>query len=355
MITSTLNKQNFINWICDRLWTKFDSQEQFFHLQLDITNACNLICDHCYCPHHRNDGSLNYGEWCQVLDKYEALLNTLHMKAHVTLCGGEPPLAPFILPLIENIRKRFPDSLLSIQSNGTRITEELTQKCKEFNVSFQISIDGPDGERNDQIRGIGSFEKAMAGCGVLKDKSIPFIHQAVLSKRTAPWIDDFFALTRKTGARSMNFARLVIEGHAQEFQLNNKDAPLLGEELKTAYKRILDVSRRSGIATSTNGPLWCLIENGLGAPNNVGFNGLVIGYQGKIKVTSRTPMVLGNILEDSLEDVIFNHPIMKRLRKGAFDICSECSYFTQCRGDRNASFATYGHFFGWDPGCWLKR
>jgi MoaA/NifB/PqqE/SkfB family radical SAM enzyme len=355
MVVSMSRRQNLINLICDRFWKKFDPQEQFFHIQLDITNACNLVCDHCYCPHHKNDGAFDYDEWGQVLDIYEALLNKLHMKAHVTLCGGEPTLAPFIIPLLENIRKRFREASLSIQSNGTRITEELARTCKVLDVSFQISIDGPDATRNDQIRGDGSFEKAIAGCNVLKQHNIPFNHQAVLSKRTIPWIDNFFDLARESGSTSMNFTRLVMEGHAERFKLNNKDEPIVGEELREAYKRILNASRNVGISTTTSGPLWCLIEDGLGAPSNIGFNGIVIGYRGEIKVTSRTPVVLGNVLEDTLEDAIFNHPTMKRLRKGAIDICSECAYFSKCRGDRNASFATYGHFFGWDPGCWLKK
>src|SRR3989338_4027872 len=127
-------RQNFIRWLCDRLWTKIDPQEQFFHIQLDITNVCNLVCDHCYCPNHKNDGALDYMGWKHVLNIYRALLTKLHMKPHVTLCGGEPTLAPFIISLLEDIRRFFPDSPLSIQSNGTRITKELATRCSELDV-----------------------------------------------------------------------------------------------------------------------------------------------------------------------------------------------------------------------------
>ena len=44
--------------------------QRFLTIQLDITNACNLKCIHCYHPHHQNDGAMSYEGWLNILDQY---------------------------------------------------------------------------------------------------------------------------------------------------------------------------------------------------------------------------------------------------------------------------------------------
>lgn len=50
--------QRLVNWFCDTVWPLVDGQQPILTVQLDITNACNLVCDHCYLPHHKNHGAL---------------------------------------------------------------------------------------------------------------------------------------------------------------------------------------------------------------------------------------------------------------------------------------------------------
>ena len=232
----------WVNWFCDKVWPNVDPQEQILGIQLDINNACNLTCDHCYHPHHKNQGALTFEEWLKVLDQHESLTRKLRMVPGVTLCGGEPTLAPFLIPLLKNIRKRFPTCDLNVQSNGTLITPEMAREFKSFNMNLQISLDGPDAERNDIIRGKGNFDKAMAGCRELGENGVPFYHQAVLSHRTLPWIADFFEMAKKTGATDMNFTRLIMEGYAKELPICGKDSPLIGWELKKACRSSVNMS-----------------------------------------------------------------------------------------------------------------
>lgn len=345
--------ETFTDWFCQKVWPSLDPQEQFLSVQLDITNACNLACVHCYHPHHRNQGALGYEQWLQVLDQYEALLKKLRMIPRVTLCGGEPLLAPFLLPLLDNIRERFPICDLSVQSHGGLITDDLAKTFSRLNLSVQVSLDGPDATRNDIIRGMGSFDKAMLGCALLQKHQVPFTHQAVISERTVGWIPDFFTMAQKTGASAMNFTRLIIEGHAKGLLEQGEDRPLKGLALKKALQTVWACSKNLGVTASTRGPLWYLIDPSLGSPNNTGFSGFVVGYKGEFKVTSRSSLSLGNVLEEGLEKLFLHHPVMKRLRRGDIEGCGECQYFQKCRGDRNVSFAEFGHFFGPDTGCWL--
>ena len=345
--------QKVVYWFCDHIWTKIDAQDQLFTIQLDITNSCNLRCNHCYCPHHQNEGALSFEQWCLVLDQYETLLTKLHMKANIILCGGEPLLSPFLFKLLREIRNRFVVSEICILSNGTLLKPELVVQLKEFDVQLQISLDGPDAKRHDSIRGTGNFVKTMEGCALLKKKGVSFHHLAVLSEKTSVWIEDFFQLAKTTGAIEMNFVRLIVEGHAKQLFLSGEDRPLARLSLKQSYQRILQASRATGVSTSTHGALWHLIEDGLGTPNNIGICGMVVNYRGEVKASSRTSFVLGNVFTEGLEKLFLHHPVMKKLRQGRIDLCGECNHFQKCRGDRNTSFATYGHFFGPDLGCWV--
>jgi len=345
--------KKFNHWVYDKVWKKIDPQKQVLHLQINITNSCNLQCSHCYHQDHNNKGALTYSEWCCVIDQYALLLKKLHMIPNIVICGGEPLMAPFLFELIDYIRCRFPDCEIGLLSNGTLITLDIAQKLFINNVAVQVSFDGPDAHRHDLFRGMGNFKKAVFGCHILKENGVRFHHLSILSKRTAAWIPDFFELPQVTGAVAMNFVRLVEHGKGKEMCDLGSDSPLEGLELKSAMENILALSQKTNIPTATNDALWNLINSGLGFPNNIGFSGFVVDYSGGFKVTSRTPLVLGNVFEEGMEALLVRHPMMKQLRKGNIRVCGDCSYFNKCRGDRSASYSAYGDFFGPDPGCWL--
>lgn len=346
-----LNK--FVDWVCHSAWKHVDPQEQIFDIQLDITNACNLRCVHCYQEGHINHGALTYAQWVCVLDQYESLLRKLRMTPRILLCGGEPISCPYLESLLADIRSRFCSCDLIILTNGVLITRSIADLLRHYSVQVQVSLDGPDAPRNDSIRGAGSFDRTLRGCRHLMTAQVPLRHLTVLSYRTSQWIPGFFQLPKVTGAQSINFTRLIVEGQAKQMVRAQCDRPLVGDELRCALLEILRCSREFDVRTSTAGALWHVIDAHLGSGSNVGFNGLVVGYRGELKVTSRSPLVLGNVLDQGMEEIFFHHPVMKRLRRDEIDGCQECPHFQKCRGDRNASFAEYGHFFGPDPGCWL--
>ena len=143
--------------------------DRYLPLQLDITNACNLRCVHCYHPHHNNEGALSLENWKEILLQYKNLIQKMKYRPWIILCGGEPLASPYLLPLLAFITQEMPQSSLSILTNGTLVKEPLLSKLQAFpNLQFQVSLDGPDADRHDQIRGKGNFEKALAGIRSLK-------------------------------------------------------------------------------------------------------------------------------------------------------------------------------------------
>ncbi|MBI4669799.1 MAG: radical SAM protein [Elusimicrobia bacterium] len=332
---------------------RFTGSQKFLSIQLNITNACNLNCAHCYQAHHSNDGALDLPGWQRILDQYERLAAKLHLKPRFTICGGEPTLSPIFLPMLNELNFKWPGVRINVLTNATRLTQELAKTLAQFNADFQISLDGPDKERHDLIRGPGNFDCALAGLKNLQAEGLNAFFLATLSRRTSFWIDDFFETASRLKPASMNFTRFISQGNARLLEENHKDRALSGPELHKAYLAILKASKKTAIPTNTDMPLFHLIDPSLGANGKAGFQGLVVDYQGNLKVSSRTDFRLGNILEEGLENLFLKHPIMKALRDRKIEGCGICRHYEWCGGDRNASFAATESFLKKDPACWL--
>jgi len=333
---------------------RFIGTQKFLSIQLDITNACNLTCAHCYHAHHSNAGALSFDGWKAILDQYAGLLDKLHLRPWFRICGGEPTLSPLLLPMLEEINFRWPGVRVGMMTNGTRLSRALVADLKPFNPHIQISLDGPDAERHDLIRGRGVFAQTLEGLENWRAAGLTAFFSATLSHRTSFWIDDFFETARRQAAASMSFARFIAQGTGKVLVDSRVDRALTPAELREAYARILDVSRSSGVPTSTDLPLFQLVDSRLGANGKGGFQGLVVDYKGYLKVSSRTDFVLGSVLLEGLEDLFLRHPTMTALRQRDIEGCGCCRHYSHCGGDRNASFAATGSFLKKDPGCWLE-
>jgi len=337
-----------------KLVTSIGGQE-YLTVQIDITNACNLKCYHCYHPNHVNRGALSLNDWFEVIGQYKKLINKLMVKSSFVICGGEPLLSPMLRPFLEKVRQEWPLAPISLLTNGTLLTAKNISLLKEFDINIQVSLDGPTADQHDLKRGKGNFEKSKAGIKLALDSDISVHILAVLSKQSSQWIADFFKMARDLRVYSMNFTRLIVAGSGQEMVKRGEDFSLIGLELRDAYISILKNSKQYGVTTNTNKPLFCLIDKSLGANSKFGYQGLVIDYKGNLKVSSRTDFILGNVLSKGLEKLFLKHPLLKKLRTEKIQGCEKCEYLTQCGGDRNASYATNGNYLGFDEGCWKSE
>jgi radical SAM protein with 4Fe4S-binding SPASM domain len=341
-----------MNWIVKQLMA-FTGTQRFLSAQLDITSACNLKCRHCY--QNRDDArkQLTFDDWCAILDQYTGLLNKLHLMPNFGISGGEPTISPLFTQILAELGERWPGAGINILTNGTKLTPEIVSVIAKMPSSVQVSIDGPDAVRHDMVRGEGAFEDAMAGIRALRAAGVRVRIQAVLSERTAPWIPEFFRLAADAGVSSMNFTRFIPQGRGVQFQREGSDSVLLPAGLRSAYGEILRCSREFKVPSRTTLPLFALISPELGANGKAGFQGLIVDCYGNLKVTSRADFVLGNILEQGLEELFLRHPLMKSLRAGDIEVCGKCNFFDRCGGDRTAAYAAYGSFLKKDPGCWV--
>lgn len=333
-------------WLLDLI-----NVDRYLPIQMDITNLCNLHCNHCYHTDHKNNGAISIHSWKSILDQYKNLVTKLKFRPYIIICGGEPLLNKKIFELLDFINDILPQSKISILTNGTILNKSLLDLLKKYDhLSFQISLDGSDNHSHDFYRGIGNFETTIKNIKILRNHNFTVNVLTVLSKNTSTQIEKLFMLAKNTGFSSLNFTRFIPQGYGKSLYEKATDEPLNSADLLKAYKKIIHLSAKYKIKSKSQGPLMDLVFKGLGRSGKF-WESIVVNYQGLMMASSRSNLVLGNALSEGIENIFLNNFIYKQLRLGKIHGCSGCNLIRVCGGDRNAAYAYTGDFLGKDPGC----
>ncbi len=123
---------------------------------------CNLTCRHCFNssgPRNPWLGSLD----AAVVRQHIAEAEQLGVREFY-FTGGEPFLHPDILDLVAEALAVAPVTILT---NGTLVDEVAADQLaaiaagSPYSLELRISLDAPTAEVNDQVRGHGSFARAL--------------------------------------------------------------------------------------------------------------------------------------------------------------------------------------------------
>jgi len=155
-----------------------------FHLLAKPTGAvCNLDCKYCFflSKEMLYPGS-RFRMADELLETYIRQLLEAQQIPKVTIAwqGGEPTLMGLdffkrSIKLVEKYKKPGQTVLYTIQTNGTKIDDELAAFFKQHNFLVGLSVDGPQ-QLHDVYRvnkgGAGSFEQVMRGFHCLQKHAV---------------------------------------------------------------------------------------------------------------------------------------------------------------------------------------
>jgi len=129
----------------------FQSGERniFFH----ILTACNLSCRHCYINKAQHGTETLPRE---TMEKWLELFADPTKKSNVIFLGGEPTMHPDLVHGITKAKELGYD--VTVDSNGYLFHDLLEKSSPEQLDYLSFSLDGPDAEVNDPIRGEGVYE-----------------------------------------------------------------------------------------------------------------------------------------------------------------------------------------------------
>jgi MoaA/NifB/PqqE/SkfB family radical SAM enzyme len=159
---------------------------------IQITGTwCNLQCTHCI------NASGPVDPWLAPMaagDVERHVDEAAELGAReIYFTGGEPFLHPRILALLAHALRRLPTTVLT---NGTLITEAVADRLADlatrtrYSLEVRVSLDDPDREANDRVRGRGAFDRALAAIARLHRRGLPAILTATDLGTSGPGLYD---------------------------------------------------------------------------------------------------------------------------------------------------------------------
>lgn len=138
----------------------------FTNVYIYITEQCQLRCKHCYLGQRLTNSLIMPKE--KVFD----LLEKIHILGgkKLSILGGEPTLHKDFEEIIEYANK-LKYNIIAINTNASKIARQKLEKMSPDLFSYiQVSLDGPNAEVNDFIRGKGAFNEAVKTIKMLCEK-----------------------------------------------------------------------------------------------------------------------------------------------------------------------------------------
>ncbi len=124
----------------------------FFH----ILTACNLTCKHCYINTSQHGAkTLSF----DTIQQWLKLFSDPQKTSNLVFLGGEPTLHPDLPACVAAAKKM--NYAVTVDTNGYLFHDFLSKTRPELLDYLSFSIDGPDSEINDAIRGKGVFKTCL--------------------------------------------------------------------------------------------------------------------------------------------------------------------------------------------------
>jgi pyruvate-formate lyase-activating enzyme len=134
-------------------------------LGVELTNVCQLRCEHCDAQHPDIRGRAGYmadATFARLVEQ----LRTLRVRNLRVIGGGEPTLHPRCADYLLQLRGLAP--FISLTPNGLRLTESLSRAALSVLDVIEISVGGDDAESFARSRGGADLEQLLANIARLQ-------------------------------------------------------------------------------------------------------------------------------------------------------------------------------------------
>jgi MoaA/NifB/PqqE/SkfB family radical SAM enzyme len=173
-------------------------------LLIELTNRCNLCCQHCFTERHAGTGDLPV----EILEKVLGEGKSCGIDA-LSFTGGEPTLHRQFAEIVRRVcAAGYPFSFVSHGGTFPHIYPLLLRSRPWFQgVTF--SLDGAHEQTHDWQRGTGSYRRVLRAASVCVMKDLPFTFNMVLTSRNRHEVAEMIGLATRLGSRGLRFASLM--------------------------------------------------------------------------------------------------------------------------------------------------
>lgn len=307
---------------------------------ISITDSCNLRCKHCYKDDIRTYRKANY-----INTSFITTLTKLGVE-QIVVSGGEPTIDwAYLLDIIDILNTGYFSIILT--TNGLLLSQERVNQLKKKKVQrIQVSIDGPNKEIHELLRGIGTFAKPME---LLTNNPSFIMPMYTIHGQNYKFVRNFLDMAISLRLERVGFERYIpINNRLTALKLNK-------EQLMGAYSTITKYNNKVHI--HINDPLYNVyqfLNKGIPAPNylkNISCgcqaltNNIYINSNGNVYSCIFSPFIITNIA---------NPDAFEKINQYSYSLkneCEGCDFFCICKGCRAASYCLTGDWNKKDPLC----
>lgn len=277
---------------------------------LEITDACNNRCLHCYTESSpaRHSAKVTHPQWLNLISQARQL-----GARELQLIGGEPLLYDRWRDLVIKARTENYE-YIEIFTNATLISDNCIEFFKQHHVHVATTIYADNAEIHDQITtNPGSFMQTMSAIEKIRKANIPLRIASILMKPNEDQYHPIMKLCAKLGVdvNPPDIIRPTGRGQNKELLPVNRFSASITPPFYTDSQAFCDAQK--------NNP--CL--------------------RGKLAVTSDGDVIpcifarnriCGNILEASLGDIFRGNVLQQswHTTKDCLEKCRDCEYRYAC-------------------------
>jgi radical SAM protein with 4Fe4S-binding SPASM domain len=175
------------------------------YLELQITDACNLACRHCYIGDGKRS-ELAPEQARALLDEFQEMQGL-----RVLITGGEPLLHS----RFDEINEMLPGFFLRkvLFTNGVLLSRSMLKSLKVDEI--QVSIDGLE-EAHDYVRGAGSYARALDAVRNALDAGFDVSVATMVHRRNLADFEKMERLFRELGVKDWTVDIPVLAGRLKE-------------------------------------------------------------------------------------------------------------------------------------------
>ena len=305
----------------------------------EVETACCLECNYCYNAWKAVEG---YPRGRLSTRKTIKALRKLMQESgatQVACTGGEPLLRDDLPDIVAAMT--LSGATVSVLTNGRLMTDEWARDLRRTGVKLvQLTLLSMNPELHDAHCGRGAFNDIMKSAAILKRASIPLAITVVVTNKTIDEAPELMNYMKSIGQTSFLLNRynpggnLVKNGERQDYM----ELMLSKEETRRMLQHAQDGARRLRMVPVVAVPIpMCVIDRSkypsvrfagcAAATDNAYFT---MDPLGNIRMCNHSPVILGNILEQSFGQIA-NGPASQTWLTTKPDECKPCPAWDQCK------------------------
>ncbi len=356
----------------------------------EMTKACLLSCKHCRAESITEPlpDELTTKEGMMLIDQITGFGSPYPI---LILTGGDPLMRKDLWDIID-YAKSLGLRIALAPSVTPLLNDDIIKEIKKSGISsVSISLDSPDPEVHDYIRGLkGTWHRTINVVKKMIKEGIKVQINTVVMRSTVYGLARMVKLLKEIGVDTWEVFYLVPVGRA------NFDEDLSPQEWEDVSHFLYEASKYGIKIRTTEGPMFrrvalirkalemhnidpdSVLKTGplyrrlvselreiLGEPKDKSLahttgtrdgKGIVfVSYNGNVYPSGFLPVPAGNVRVKSLVDIYRNSLIFRKLRRAEFrGRCGSCEFREICGGSRARAYSYFKDFLAEDPACPYK-